>query len=183
MAFYEFMLWGRDTPEKGRVNIGDILAVRPHPFDWGSVAITEGVIVIIESDKTLAELRSRYSSPLYDNGKTRDEMNSEAAIARNAGQPYKFPASIAKRMFRIPMVKIKKLFGELDTAKVKDETKIYQPFKSLTPLISAYDGKGKNDLVEEKDADTGQLKETDLFIMKKDAQIIYNKATETYEAP
>jgi len=57
MAKYEILIAGKTESEAHRKNKGDILAVRPHPWNWGRVEIDIGLIVIVESTKTLADMQ------------------------------------------------------------------------------------------------------------------------------
>jgi len=64
------------------------------------------------------------------------------------------PEVIAKRKFNLPTDRLLSFSNnEIDIEKINDTKYIYQPFKSASQVISAFDGKNKNYLLDLKDVD------------------------------
>ncbi len=214
MPKYELLIACVDEPEVHRKKEGDVVAVRPYPFVWGTKEVDQYFIVIIEADEDLNTLKEKYQAPLYD-GMTQAEVDAEEtanevecrrllseAIAELGNENYetiqeiirnhslahyindegfeesdedyvefeweelifrlidrelssevtdkwiKFlrdtrnfpvyipPPIIGKNQFKIPLDIIKNgWMPDLDLAKVRDKTKVYQPLKDVDMVM------------------------------------------------
>lgn len=71
------------------------------------------------------------------------------------------PVELAKNRYRIPL----DILGNIDLSKVRDKTKIYQPFKKASQLVQKFDGKEGRRLLSVDDVDcaaTGIDKEQEI---------------------
>ena len=176
MPKYEFAIAIKDEPEGHRKKAGDISSVRPYPRNCGSKTIKEYLIVIVETSRTLEEMKNftirQFADPNIDSHEKQD-------IAFMEGQK-----PIAKRRYKIPLNLIKGSFiTDLDMTKVTDPECRYQPFKSASQLVEKFDGVGNHQFLEEKDVDTvssvaGKYKE---FCINMDkTPIIWDKSTNSF---
>jgi len=188
MALIELAIAACDAPEGHRVNEGDVVAVRPHPWTWGRKELDEYLIVIVEDPRPWFELDALIRKELLETGEDPDDVDAEIQQQQEArfeyvktqfnirasqalkdiankkqhtelerGQLSYFfddvlspladtegyvvrerPKKAAKYRFRIDLEDIKKLLPELDLEKVRDKTKIYQPFKSRQQIVGAF---------------------------------------------
>ena len=133
---------------------GDIVTVRPHPWNWGLKEIKEYLIVIMDSDSTFTEIREKYD--MYDRSKLYTDKSESA--------PY-----FSSPQFKIPLADLKANMPDLDIAKVENPETIYQPFKSAGQLVQKFDGKKANRMVRYRDVDTASSladKDTELSLLK-----------------
>jgi len=99
-----------------RAKSGDIVAVKPYPWAWGTAELRNYLIIIVNN--MTEEEAMQIMQPLYEDD--------------NVGT-LEDPGTVAgKRKFKIDIDKLKtNIFPELDKdkAKDKDKTTNYQPFK------------------------------------------------------
>ncbi len=152
MAKYEILIAGRTEPEAHRKNKGDILAVRAHPWNWGKVEIGIGVVVIVESSKTLEQMQD-YECNIYEHKTTKVQLPycQVAKMAEAEHDEYKVKKKCA---FNLDIVELKKTMADFDDAKAANFGIKYQSFKKASQLIQKFDGKGSNRLVNDADVDT-----------------------------
>ena len=122
MAKYELLIACVDEPEAHRKKEGDIVAVRPYPFNWGTKEVDQYFIVIIEADEDLSIMRATYERPLLEGGVI-DDLNGSVP-------------QLAKNQFSIPLNIIKKgWMPNLDLTQVRDKRKVYQPLKDANIIM------------------------------------------------
>lgn len=116
MAKYEFLLAIKDEQDLAlvkRKKEGDIVAVRPYPWNWGSSEINEYLVVIMTSPLSITKLRNLYET---------------------------VGAGGKKNRFSIKLNKIKSKYVKFDITKAQDRTYIYQPFKKRSQLLGKLNG-------------------------------------------
>lgn len=124
MAKYELLIACASKYNPDFKEEGDIIAVRPHPFNWGK---TSRLIVIIEANENLTTMQGIYEFPLYEGGL--DIEPSEDIIAI-------LPKILKKNRFQIPYDIIKNgWLSTLDLKKVRSRLIIYQPLKEANLII------------------------------------------------
>jgi len=135
---------------------GDIISVRPHPWNWGRKEIDQYLIVIINSDIDYEELR--------------------VELETNRTNPEDI-----KNKYKIDFTELKKLLPELDMEKVEDKNKIYQPFKKATQLVEKFDGIGANHALGTQFVDCGDDSEKEKDLPKTVSNLIYNKIDKNFK--
>ncbi len=121
MPKYELLLACVDELEVHRKKEGDIVAVRPYPFNWGTKEVDQYFVVIIEADENLNTMRETYEMTLYEDG-------SDGELSESV--------KLAKNRFQIPLEIIKNgWMPTLDLAKVRDKKKVYQPLKDADIIM------------------------------------------------
>ena len=184
MPKYEFAIACRDELEAHRKKEGDIVAVRPYPWNWGRKEIDAYLIVIIECNKTIDEMKKLFQQRLYEGGLIYGEDFRAFGAEDGTGIDYSvyppkeyawdiknskiisFPTKIAKNRFSISLSK----FTNIDLAKIQDKKKIYQPFKKAAQLVSKFDGLNGNHLLNVQDVDCAGIgidSETEISIKWK----------------
>jgi hypothetical protein len=112
MPKYEFLLAANDEADLAsghkRKKQGDIIAVRPHPWKWGSKEVDNYLIVIAESSIDLETLKTK----IQDRSQAGDKCRC-----------------------RISLADVKTKMASLDIKKVEDRELIYQPFKTKESII------------------------------------------------
>jgi len=133
MAKYEILIANKNTSESHRKNKGDILAVRPHPWNWGKTEIEIGLVVIVESSKKLEEMRL-LSAPIFQKDGVKkfsheipEGEESQWALVKKGGN-------------NVDMTVLGTVITDLDNTKLEDDSMIYQPMKARTQLVSKFDG-------------------------------------------
>lgn len=141
MAKYEILIANKDTAESHRKNKGDIIAVRPHPWNWGLKEIKFGLIVIVESSRTDEQMRD-LASPTYEHNSTLVAIPGEIyeALDDAAKNDYRLKKKGSRN---ISIASITSVMADIDNDKIEDDDAIYQPFKSDDQLVSRFDG-GRN---------------------------------------
>ena len=108
MPKYELLIACADEPEAHRKKEGDIVAVRPYPWNWGTKEIDQYFIVIIEADADIQTMRAIYEMPFYEGGLDHEPSDD---IDINSKK-------LAKNRFQIPLEIIKNgWMPNLDLAK------------------------------------------------------------------
>jgi hypothetical protein len=182
MPIHEFLIAVIDEAEGNRKKEGDIIAVRPHPWHWGRKEIDGWLIVIVESIKTLEEMRTLGAQPIYRDTKDGKLMSAQEVltIARpNGSRPVEEFEVITKNRYQVSFADVVANCPSLDLAKVRDERKIYQPFKRASQLIEKLDGLEGRRLVriEEVEASTGAIGAEDEVCIDLHALPIFDKFT------
>ena len=169
MPLYEFLIACADEPEAHRKKEGDVVAVRPHPFNWGRKEIDRYFIVIIDMPEDIETLRSMFESCQYaETNEFQPEDDSHLT-------------KLAKNRFKIPLDIVKTgWMPDLDLGKVRDKKIIYQPFKKTSQLISKLD-------LQEKDVDCASIvssKEAEFSIDPKEpVSLIWDKDKDSFKYP
>lgn len=85
MPIYETLIMGRDRSLSHQVNEGDIISIRPYPFNWGAKEIAMGVVVLFEHEAIgHDELEQLYVDTIHEGGKTGREVDTEQQAATDA---------------------------------------------------------------------------------------------------
>jgi len=94
---------------------GDIIAIKPYPWNWGTEELKHYLIVIVDglTEKEVECL----TIPYYKDGQ------DVSPIATGETKPH---IPIAKRKYKVPLTAISK---DIDLDKVKDKNLAYQPLK------------------------------------------------------
>jgi hypothetical protein len=116
MSKWEFAIAVADEPEAHRKKEGDIIAVKPYPWQWGTKEQDAYMIVIV--DGLTKDEAHNYCKPLYPNGETDENIIMEQNIK-----------PIAKRRHSIPLDVLKSKMPELNFSKIRNKTLVYQPMK------------------------------------------------------
>lgn len=106
-----------------RAKAGDIVAVKPYPWEWGKAELRNYLIITV-TNMTEEEAQS-LMSPLWE-GDNPGDMLEPGAIT-------------GKRKFKIDLDKLKKdILPDLDKTKLSEQGKIedYQPFKDANVTIA-----------------------------------------------
>ena len=162
MPKYEFCIAVKDEPEAHRKKAGDIIAVKPYPCDTGWLTMRDHLVVVVESNETLAEMM-RYKIRYYSGGPD--------ILPDIPGVP------LAKRKYQIPLDILKDgWYPSLDLLKVENKTYPYQPFKKASELAAPYTGKDGRLLQDAEDLDCGLTAEQEIVIdMTEAVSLIYDK--------
>jgi len=122
MADFEFAIAVKDEEGK-RKKQGDIIAVKPAPWDWGRKEVDEYLIVPVTG--LTKEEAHNLCQPHYDGGVKQEDITVE-----------NIPAIVGKRRYNIPLDTIKTGWcADMITVDVEDKTKIYQPLKDAKVVI------------------------------------------------
>lgn len=180
MSKYELAIACVDESEIHRKKEGDIIAVRPYPFNWGLMDIKWHLIVIIDSPEDIQIMRATYEIPLYVGGLDRHPADDIEWEDR--------PEKLKKNRFQIPLNIIKDgWITDLDINKVQDKSYIYQPFKRASQLTSKFTGRNKNHFLESKDVDciSSVAMANAEFVINTSEQVslIYDKYKESFKYP
>ena len=159
---YEILI-ANERPEKHQFDEGDIVAIRPHPWNWGAKEIDQYFIVIVDTDLSLAEMQN-FTVRNFFGVSTKEQ---ESSVFETVGIP------ISKRRYQIKLTDIKsRIISDLDLAKVRDVSVKYQPFKAEAKLVQKFDGIKGNHLIDAKDVDCASL------FVSKDAETAVNLLVE-----
>jgi len=105
---------------------GDVIAVCPSGWQWGEMELRQ--YLIAELDLGAAVTRLDVAGLLQVQLYAQDRVADDGLLARTG-----------KRRFQVPFAEVEKLVS-LDSAKLLDETVIYQPLAGLTlPLAMVFD--------------------------------------------
>ena len=107
-----------------RAKAGDIVAVKPYPWNWGTIELQNYLIIIV--DNLTEEEALQIAEPLY--------------LGDNSGTLEAPGVVIGKRKFKIDIGKLKtNILPTLDKSKLAGQSKTenYQPFKDAGIRISA----------------------------------------------
>ena len=111
-----------------RAKAGDIVAIKPYPWAWGTAELRNYLIVIV--DNMTEEEAMQIMEPLY-----LDDIASSTGA-----NGMMIPGVVTgKRKFKLDIDKLKtNILPTLDKVKLKDKTKTenYQPFKDSNVMIS-----------------------------------------------
>jgi len=162
MSKWEFAIAVADEPEAHRKKEGDIIAVKPYPWQWGTRE-QDAYLIVIVNGLTQAEAH-KYCSPMYTDGMTQDEVEQIATPINideirqyentHVDEPSQGEAiqpiyingmtqaevnqicrPIAKRRHSIPLDVLKSKMPELVLDKIKDKSLVYQPIKDKDSSI------------------------------------------------
>jgi hypothetical protein len=137
-------------PVTERKKAGDIIVVRPYPWNWGRKEIDQYLIILIESARPPEEIR-KLEEPTFWNHNTGSEISRDEWLALNAaagddmealGDVMRMPRA-KKNRFKIVIPELQKTIPDLDLARMMDKRAVYQPFKSASQLVAKFTG-GKN---------------------------------------
>ena len=124
MPKYEFAIAVCDEAETHRKKEGDIIAVKPSPWQWGKKELDQYLIITI--DGLTKEEADKLCIPQFETGEDwwpSDELPQ--------------PKIIAKRRFKISLDTLKSGFHPMiELGKIRDKNIKYQPFKDKNVIIS-----------------------------------------------
>lgn len=125
MPKWEIAIAVCNEPEAHRKQEGDIIAVKPFPWTWGTKELAQYFIVIVDG-MTQDEVHS-LCVPLYENGETNQDVIMDNNLKK-----------LGKRKFSVSLDLLKKgWFPQLDLAKVRDKTVVYQDMKDAQVVIDS----------------------------------------------
>ncbi len=143
-----------DTKRKDE---GDIIAIRPYPWNWGVKEIDECLIVIIETARSYEVLRNLIRQSVY-----KDKVNN-VVVKQGDYEELTNPETRTrdrnefemahKNRFQISHAKVKERLSDLNLTKVRDKLLRYQPFKNATQLVQKFDGLNNNRFLQISDVD------------------------------
>lgn len=117
MAKFEFAIAICDEVESHRKKEGDIIAVKPYPWQWGKKELDQYLIVVMEG--LTEEEAHKLCIPHFITGTDCYPPDDSER-----------PKNLAKRRFKIPLDTIKDgWLPSMDLEKVRDKTDKYQPLK------------------------------------------------------
>lgn len=123
MAKWEFAVAVRDEVEPHRKKEGDLIAVKPYPWQWGRKEINAYLIVVL--DGLTKDEAHRLCAPLYEDGSL-EQPDPEISD----------PKIMAKRRFKIPLETIKNgWLPSLDLERVRNIKDVYQPLKETETVL------------------------------------------------
>ena len=120
-----------DLPSGPTKKEGDIVAVKPYPWQWGTKEVDEYLIVIVEG--LTEEEAKRLRQPHYEGGILKEGIPKFIPNMKSLPKP---PKIIGKNRFNIPLSIIKNgWIPDLKEKDVRNKTKVYQPFKDKNIII------------------------------------------------
>ena len=124
---WEFAICPKDEEDlpsgHKRMKKGDIIAVKPYPWEWGKEEVKRFLIVVI--DGLTKQQVEDMCSPHYANDKLISEL-----------EPDSDEKPIAKRRFKIPLDVLENAAGmTLDINKLEDKSVEYQPLKKINKVL------------------------------------------------
>jgi hypothetical protein len=139
MADFEFAIAVKDEEDLAsghkRKKQGDIIAVKPAPWEWGRKELDEYLIVPV-TGLTKAEAHS-LCQPYYEGGVKQEDIPPLDPTAEKPPAPVKI---VGKRRYSVPLDVIKTGWcPDMKTADVADVTKVYQPLKDTNVKIDFAD--------------------------------------------
>lgn len=167
MPVYDFCIAVTDEIESHRKKEGDVIAVRPHGWNWGRKEIDAYLIVPIECEEPdINVLRDYFERPLLENDHVEgvtfraifpsidgQEIFNQYGLTHVIGIPcgkLKLrPKILGKNRCKIPL----DCLGKIDLAKVRDKTAIYQPFLMASHVVAKFDGLHDNQLLTVSEVD------------------------------
>jgi hypothetical protein len=120
-----------------RHKAGDIIAVKPAGWEWGTEEVKRFLIVEVDLPIRTMEEAERLQIPLYENGTLEPEGNETI---------------IGKRRFQLPLEELEKTVT-IDRTRLTDISQKYQPLEGVT-----VDSVGIVDKVETKTIDINTIK-------------------------
>lgn len=125
MPKWEIAIAVCNEPEAHRKQEGDIIAVKPFPWTWGTKELDQYFILIVDG-MTQDEVHA-LCVPLYENGETNQDVIMDNNLKK-----------LGKRKFSVSLDLLKKgWFPQLDLVKVRDKTVVYQDMKETQVIIDA----------------------------------------------
>lgn len=115
----------KDTSESHRKNEGDIIAIKPYPWNWGTVERKQYLIVNLELPDNFPQAKiNRLMAPEYSDGAYEDDDLETPKTVTN------------KRRFNIPGAKILAFFQNefaisINVSRMRDDDDEYQPVEHL----------------------------------------------------
>jgi len=165
-------------PVTKRKKQGEIICVRPYPWNWGRREIDEYFIVLVESAKTYEEI-SIVREGIWRHPENK-KLISEAE-ANDLAETGEVPDYVDKNRFKIDISMLTIEIAGFDQQKMENKNYIYQPMKSKSQLVAKFDGLNNNRYLDPAEADTSCLAASDeeeIFI-QIDGKI-YDKLLDTY---
>jgi hypothetical protein len=134
MSKWEFAIAVRDEADLDsghkRKKEGDLVAVKPYPWKWGTKEVDEYLIVV--GDGLTEEEANDLCQPHYEGGIFRKDI-PPMIPGEDPPEPIK---CIGKNRFSIPLSIIKKGWKpDLVETDVRDKKKVYQPLKDNDIVI------------------------------------------------
>ncbi len=156
-AKYELAVAVTNEPANGvfvRQQAGDIVTIKPHPWNWGAVEIRNYLIVIVEINRSYSMLKGRVQGGIY-----RDLISTALVTERDylngtdAGRAKSEFEMVFANRYKFAIAKIKQRLPDLNLAKVANKLLRYQPFKNKTQLLQKFDGLNRRRFLTENDVD------------------------------
>ncbi len=142
---------------------GDLVAVRPHPWNWGAKEIDQYLIVIIETVKSFKKLDSLIRQSVYRDLVTAgnplvkqsiyNSLTEPDIVTGQPQRPYNDFEIAHKNRFQISHAKVKAKLSDLNLTKVRNKVLRYQPFKNRNQLVQKFNGMNGNRLIIENECD------------------------------
>ena len=151
MPKYELIIAVKNESPSYRKQEGDLMAVKSYPCNWGRKEIGAGLIIIINSPRTLAQLEDMIYDMLYEYGATiinHKEYDDLVVKEQDKCKLY------TKNRYSLSLIEIQKHITDLDMSKVRNKTYIYQPFKKASQLVQKFDGRNGNRSLSIGDVDS-----------------------------
>ncbi len=125
---FELAIACRDEPEAWRKKEGDVIAVKPHPWEWSKGEMGNHLIVIANFETKIDA--ERLTIPYYEGGV------ESFSLADSFGFSIHPPAIIEKRKFNLPLDILRNGWSpDLNLDRVIDISDAYQPFKDGKIII------------------------------------------------
>jgi len=184
MAKFELLIAANDEADLAtghkRKKEGDIVAVRPHPWNWGRKEIDNYLVVIIESNMTIRELRTMCEESLLrkKSDGTIITRTAFSILEQDGGANIDDYEKYSKRACKIDLADLKAEVPDLDLDKVHDRNLKYQPFKSAKQLVHKFSD------IKEADVDTVSSmagKDHEFSIDMQTKSLVYNKMLDRKE--
>lgn len=159
---------------KGKAAEGDIIAVRPHGFNWGLNEIKHFLILLVFDNRTTDELSKLCKRPLYIDGREIEEINEAQEACFDMGILFIEPEKAVDFRFKIDIEDLKILNPELNLTKVRENT-IYQPYKKASKLIEKFNGKKGNHKLTVANVNAGWMVEQEIIIGGNDFKNLFKE--------
>ncbi len=148
-------------PDTKRKDEGDIVAIRPHPWNWGAKEIDEFLIVIIETARSFDKLNKLISQSVYREIATDNLINDldyvDLINPEIGNRPESDFVMEHKNRFQISHAKVKARLSDLNLTKVRNKLTKYQPFKNRSQLAQKFNGLNNNRLITESECDCNSI--------------------------
>ena len=136
----------------GLVGAGDVLCIRPYPWDWGLEEIRRYLILLVD-----ARGQTRIE-PLFRDIPTGKILTlSELGMLPLTNTDHGRYRLIAKSSLKINFAVVRRHIPDLDIQKAGNRKSIYQPAKKRSQLIRKFDGRAGNCKVREIDVDASSV--------------------------
>jgi len=134
--------------------------------DWGLKEIKKGLVVIVESNKTIEEMR-QYTGSIHEHKISFEKITTQqlSILSDEDQKNYQLYKDCHSR---VDLVELRKTITDLNDAQMENETVIYQPCKKSSQLIAKFYGNNNNRLLEAKDVNTVSV------VAAKEAEININ---------